>query len=308
MKTKLIANPTAGKQQLTDLWLKKIHPFLKTTLPPFDFEFTRHKNHATEITRVSLQEGYELIIAMGGDGTLNEVLNGFFAEGRPINKDASLAVLPFGSGSDFCRSLSLPRNYRKAASHIVSGKTEWIDVGRVSFENSRFPPRYFINIAEAGAGATVVKCVNALNKSIPPVLRYLAGTIQGFAKYKNQKITLTGDDQTFSDINLTNLVVANGRFCGHGMLLAPNARLDDGLFDVVIFKDLNLLKFIRRFPQLYTKNKTWETELCTAFRAKNVHIVNCENESLLETETDGDAVGLGPANFTLLPRALKIRI
>lgn len=308
MKIKLIANPSAGSQKLQKKWLHEISPFLKEKLPPFDFEFTREKHHATEIARESIKHGYNMIVAMGGDGTLNEVLNGFFEKGEMINPEAGLGILPFGSGGDFIRSLNFERTYKKAYEHLLSPHFTPIDVVVAKFDTPEIPDRYFINISETGLGASIMKRVNAKNRMIPSLLRYVSGSFQGFKDYKNIPIEITLDDNEHLDVNITNLIIANGQYFGRGMRPAPDAVLDDGVLDIVVIKDMSWSKFIICFPELYTKKKRVSKNVFKRYRAKSIR-VRCKNDKdILETEVDGELCGSGSVAFSILPKALNIKI
>ncbi len=323
----IIANPVAGGNNLRKRWKRHLEPFLTKHLLKFDHKFTRAPGHATLLTREAIKAGYRVIVSMGGDGTLNEVVNGFFENGHQINPKTELGILPFGSGGDFIRTLKIERNYEKTIKRIKSKKCKKVDVGRVRFRDKRYNDRYFINIAEIGLGAAIMKHVNAKNRLLPALVRYLTGTFQGILKYKNIPVTLNlfprtrepGNPRTKSlmsqaskshrsDINLTNLIVANGQYFGRGMRPAPHAKLDDGVFDVVVIKDITLLKFLLHFPQMYTKKKLISSKVLETYQAHKVSLKALNRNPKLKCEVDGETYGQGDMTLQIIPGAIKVRV
>lgn len=307
-KTILIANPNAGNRSLMKRWDKEIYPFLKDTLKKFDVEFTKKMGDATNLSTQACHDGYELIISMGGDGTLNEVVNGFFNNGSLINQDSTLGILPFGSGGDFVRTLRFDHNYKKAATHLTTKKTKMIDVGIIEYSNTDYNPRYFINIAEIGLGGAIMKRVNAKNKRVPAIMRYLTGSFQGFLDYQNIKARIHLKPQGSHQVNLTNLIIANGQYFGRGMRPAPQAKLDDGLFDVVVIKNLNFAKFIINFPQIYMAKKFVSSDILDYFQAEQIKVEVVNKDDRLSTELDGENHGEGNQLIRILPQVLRLKV
>lgn len=304
----LVVNPSAGKGQLGKKWESEIHPFLSDKLKNFDFEFTKKPGDATRITAQALRHGYTMIVSMGGDGTLNECLNGFFSGGTNEYPDCVLGLLPFGSGGDFARSINLPRNYREAVKHLITKKTKRIDIGRASFPESRIASRYFINIANTGLVALIMKEVNGMNRSVPPLARYLSGTMMGFVQSKNIKVRMRITPQGTHTVNLTNVIVANGQYFGKGMRQTPQAKLDDGLFDVLVIKNATLAQLIMHFPQLYGVKTSLPNKIIENYRATEVAISLVDATDKLYSEMDGENYGEGGVVFQIVPQAIKIKI
>lgn len=307
-KIMLIANPMAGNKALSAKWNKEIYPFLKENIPAFSFEFTKRKGHATQLAAQAIENGYQLIVSMGGDGTNNEIVNGFFDGQRPRNPDACFGVLPFGSGGDFIRTLGIERDFKKAALRLNSKKFLSIDIGRVEFSLKNHPARYFINAAEVGLGALIMNRVNSKNKTWPALIRYVTGSFQGFLDYKNTLVDLTLDNKKKTNINLTNLIVANGQYFGRGMRPAPKAKLDDGLFDILVIKDLNFLKFVKNFHKLYGKKKRLPTSILETHRCRAIEVQVHHAPGQLKTELDGETCGSGHQKISLLPGVLKFKV
>ncbi|MCP5464359.1 MAG: diacylglycerol kinase family lipid kinase [Deltaproteobacteria bacterium] len=307
-RTFLIANPTAGHGQLKRQWKSRIQPFLKKELAHFDFEFTKNKAHATELTQQALQNGYNLIVAMGGDGTINEVINGFFEKGKNTHPEACLGILPFGSGGDFIRSLKFERDYQKAAHHLQGKKTKAIDVGWIKFKDRKQADRYFVNIANVGLVAEIMSKVNSKYKRLPALARYLSGSFQGFFSHHNQDVRLHLAGKGAMETKLTNLIIANGSYFGRGMHPAPNARLDDGLFEIILLKDMSFLKLCLHFPEIYARKKVASASFLDHHESASIQIESLGEKDALRYEMDGEVYGHGDAQITLLKQKLKIKI
>ncbi|MFH1356916.1 MAG: diacylglycerol kinase family protein [bacterium] len=312
-KTFFIINPTAGGKNISAYWNNTLLTPIKKQFPKSDFAFTQKVGHASLLTAKALKEGYKRIICVGGDGTLNEVINGFFKNNKPINPRAALGIIPSGSGGDFVRSLGIKHDIIKALRVIKKDRTKKIDVGHVSFKNKNIKPRLFINIAEAGLGAIVMTHVNNKNRKLPALYRYLSGTLQGFANYKNIPVTITLSHRPIDpstprtiETNLTNLVIANGQYFGRGMRPAPKAKLDDGLFDVIVIKDLNWLKFLSHFPEIYKQRKKIASQFFQTFQTAKITIKPLSKSDTVLSELDGENYGKGEMSFEILPKALKI--
>ncbi|MBF0103806.1 MAG: diacylglycerol kinase family lipid kinase [Deltaproteobacteria bacterium] len=307
-KIMLIANPNAGDKTLKAKWNNEIYPFLRDKLKNFEVTFTKKQGDATRIASEACHNAYQLILAMGGDGTLNEVVNGFFKDGQLINPEAVLGILPYGSGGDFVRTLRFDHSYKKAAVHLTTRKTKQIDLGMIEYSNPKYKPRYFINIAETGLGGAIMKRVNAKNKKIPALARYITGSFQGFMDYKNCPVRIHLKPQGTHEVNLTNLIIANGQYFGRGMRPAPQAKLDDGLFDVVVIKNMSLSKFVINFPQIYMSKKFVSSNILDFFQASEIKVEAVDKSHKLLTEVDGENHGEGNIRIKILPGVLKIKV
>jgi YegS/Rv2252/BmrU family lipid kinase len=304
----LIVNPSAGQGVLGKSWESEVFPFLSQQLRNFEFEFTKKPGDATKLAAQAFKQGYTLVVSMGGDGTLNECVNGYFENGAPINPHAALGLLPFGSGGDFARSIQMPRDYKLAVKHLLTRKIKQIDVGLAHFPGKRMAPRYFINIANAGAVAMIMKRVNSMNRRIPPLARYLAGTALGFVDSKNIKVRIRLTPQGTHVVNLTNLVVANGQYFGKGMRPAPQAKIDDGLFDVVVLKNASLSQLVINLPQLYGMKTTIPNKIVETYRASEVSVSLINPANKLYTEMDGENYGEGEVVFSIVPGVVNFKI
>ncbi len=309
----LIANPAAGSGRLRSEWKAVIEPNLKKILGPFTVHFTSGPGQAQTLARKAFASGAKLVVAMGGDGTLNEVLNGYFRKSRPINPQAEIGILPFGSGGDFIRSTPIEKDYLLAARRLVQGKAHALDVGLINFDNPQIAPRYFLNIANIGLVANIMNRVNRMNRKLPALGRYVAGSLQGFFDYTGAraKITLApekGHKLISYTVNLTNLTIANGRYFGRGMIPAPEALLNDGVFDIFLLKDFKTPDFLVMLPQLYLKKKNIRAHLFKTCHSHKITIQPVGKNSHFLVEADGETIGAGGVTVSLLPGGVRVRM
>ena len=179
-KVQVIVNPYSARGKTEYRW-ESIKSVIKHYFTEFKYVFTEKPNQATEIAREVLSEGFNLIIGIGGDGTLNEIANGFFSGNtkRVINDEASLGMIPSGTGSDFIRFLKIPRDFKESVELIKNSKQKKIDVGKITYPGSgpEIPHRYFINIADFGLGADVIKKLSTVPESKRSPFSYYSGLL-----------------------------------------------------------------------------------------------------------------------------------
>lgn len=303
----LIANPAAGKGRLGKDWEAVIAPLLKSKLGSFDHAFTTRSGEASEIVERALStEKYSAVVVLGGDGTLNEVVNGFMAIPPETRNRVALGVLPFGSGGDFARTIGMPRRFEDALDALLCAEIQQIDVGVAEFTDARFTKRHFANIANAGVVASVMLKVNRMPRKWPALWRYLVGSVKGFGAFENVLTRISFDGGAPRDILLTNLIVANGRYFGRGMKPAPSANLQDGLFDVIIFKNASLGIFLKNLPRLYRGKISGSSASHETFRCKTVSVEVLNLEKVLPIEMDGENCGQSSVAFRILPGAIRL--
>lgn len=303
LKTKFVVNPTAGNQAVSKKW-PKVESRLKTTLNDYFVEFTQAKGDAAKITRAAIKDAFENIIVVGGDGTLNEVVNGFFEDGRLINPDTNLGIIPMGTGSDWVRSFDTTFDVEQLVDHIRRRKTSKCDVGRLhcAAESGNLRTHFFINVADAGFGGALAGRVNKSNKAFGSFLSYFLGLLQTLATFKRQIIRIRVDDRYSEESKAFAVVVANGQFFGGGMWVAPKAKMADGLFEVVIIGDMSRTEVLLNMAKLY-KGTLAEHPKVTCLRGKRVVL---ESDADVYLEADGELPGKLPVTFEVLPQALNI--
>ena len=300
MKTFVIANPKAAGGRVAAKW-GRLYATVSSSLGSTTVRFTGHQGHAIELTREALREGYERIVVVGGDGTLNEVVNGFFdEEGKSINSEAILAVIPAGTGGDFARSIGMRGVNPEDAFRTATIRP--VDTGVVQCGGHH---RHFINIASFGSTGLVIDRVNKASKTI---LRgkasYFFETIVGLSQYKNQKVRLRVDDHFDEVMSVNCVAVASGRYFGGSMKVAPKAVLDDGLFDVVMIADMSALEFVRHNKRIYSGTHL-ELDQISLVRGSRV-VAEPVGDGAVCIECDGERPGDLPATFDILPQSIKL--
>ncbi len=301
-RTTVIVNPNSQGGKLRERW----HEVSETLSRAFPFEeaMTTGKGDATKLTREALRAGAERIVAVGGDGTINEVVNGFFENGVAIAPDASLGMIPFGTGGDFRRTLKLPTEVADAAAVIAANQRIKIDVGRLDFTTMTggAETRMFANIASFGVSGVVDRLVNESGKKLGR-LSFMLATARATWSYKNQRVQLVLDGKDRVEATINTVAVANGRYFGGGMMVAPNAEIDDGTFDVIAIGDLGFGELLTSGRRLF-KGTHLAMDKVTARRAKLVEAEGIDPGSVIELDVDGENPGKLPARFEVVPSAL----
>lgn len=300
----VVVNPASANGKTGKQWPEMAAVMEQEGLS-FVHTFTEQPDHATEITRSYLKEGYELIVSVGGDGTANEVVNGFFENEQLINKNASASFISTGTGRDLARTINIPADTKAAVRQIINSKPRKIDLGRVNFINNQGSEedRFFINIAGLGLDGETACRVNRTSKALGGFVSFLWGTVVTLALYKNKNMAITVDGQLICDEPITIVVIGNGRYFGGGMFVAPHAEINDGLFDVIILRNLSKPNLLMNLPRVYGGTHLSHPRI-SSLRGTEVSITST-GEALLEL--DGEQIGQAPARFKLVPQALYIK-
>ncbi|MDY0095685.1 MAG: diacylglycerol kinase family lipid kinase, partial [Candidatus Vecturithrix sp.] len=304
-KITAIVNPTSGAGKAGKTWTT-IQAALERELELITVVETRQKLDAVVLTRQALQSGAETIIAVGGDGTLNEVVNGFFKDGAPIQPSAKLAVLLRGTGSDFVKTCTLPKTIEELTQSIKNGISAPCDVVRTIVTPIPGEPseRYFINVADVGIGGPVVDLVNKSSKRLGGKITFLLAGIRATLQSKNFRMNVKLDGEILCEQRPHYFAaIANGRYFGGGIYIAPQARLNDGWFDVVLAGDFSLFEKIFKFlPHLYT-GKIGELQKTRSLRGQRLHI---SADPPILIEADGELIGQTDVLFEMLPSAIQM--
>jgi YegS/Rv2252/BmrU family lipid kinase len=302
-----IINPQAGGGKSAQE-LKELLAEIEAVYGNAKIVFTERKLHATELAREAVKTAAELIVAVGGDGTISEVAAGFFDEEgkamKPVRQAPALGILPAGSGSDYARTLGIPRASAIALQILQTKKTKTVDAGLVEFVglNGQKTKRIFINIADVGIGGEVVDILERQGKRLGSFLSYQLATLRGLIGYKNKNLEITIDKKQKFDGTYNGIIVALGKYFGSGMKIAPNAEPDDGYFDVVMLGDMSKLEMVAKMQKVRNGSHIFDKKV-TVHRAKHVSI-RADARALLDC--DGEMPGECPAEFTILPAALKV--
>ncbi len=300
-----VVNPEAALGRASSFW-PTLQAQLREKIGPFPWDWTRSPLHATFLVRSALQQGYDYIVSVGGDGTHNEVLNGFFTGGAILNPRATLAVVPCGSGSDLCRTLGISSTIVSALETILSGREQKVDVGRLQFSHpSRSAcERLFLNIASLGLSARVNRNLRSQPRFLGGPGRFFLATVRTLIVNRNHRVSLKIDGEVFPDQLISTVAAANGQFFGGGMRIAPHARVDDGLLDVVMIGAVSLLDFMRWGPRFYQGKYVRHPRI----QYRKARTILATSEAVVPVEVDGETVGILPASFTVLPGAVRIRV
>jgi len=300
VKTTFIVNPASANGATGRRWAEVSRRLRELGLE-HETAMTEAPGHATKLAADALLAGVDSVIAVGGDGTLNEVANGFFSDGR--YPAAGLGLLPLGTGGDFRRTLGLPLDLEAAALAFERRKLRLIDVGRIQMTGLDGQPytRHFVNIADAGIGGVVVERVNSTSKRLGGRVSFQYASLRVLMSYQPQEVEVKSAEGTFSG-RAQNIVIANCQYFGGGMWVAPGAEPDDGLFDVVIFGDIARMEAIRSINSIY-KGAHVSNPKVRRWKSAKVE-VNTKERVLVDV--DGEMCGVLPATFEVLPKALPV--
>lgn len=302
LKSVAIINPASADNTTGKKWLEIAELFKKTDIKIKEV-FTTKPSDATTLTKEHLKDGYNLIISVGGDGTLNEVVNGFFEYAYPINENASLGIICQGTGGDFIKTVGIPKNEKLAVQCIKQNNIKKIDVGCARlWKNDKEIIRYFINIADVGIGGEVVKRVNNSPKRFGGFISFLHATLVTFWTYKNQRAKIIIDDEIEKEVVLNSLIIANGQYFGGGMRIVPHANLSDGVFDVLIMGDLTKKELYLNIAHVYKGTHLKQPKI-EVLQAKSIKVFS---QTPLLLDIDGEDAGYTPAEFNILPKMINV--
>ena len=293
----VIVNPASAGGTTKDVW-PQIASDLRTYFGSYQTAFTSRSGEASSLASSAARKGVKLIIACGGDGTVSEVANGILESG----KDAELGILPSGTGGDFRRTLEIPSNTREAANVLRTGRTRRIDVGRVSFfdESGNEVTRFFLGVASCGMSTKVIERVKNNGAS------FAASLIKTALGSTATRLVVQVDDSRERTLSVANLCIANARYFGGGMKIAPGAKLTDGQFDVVNVGDLGALKTVVSAPRVYFGSHLSMSEVSHTL-ARKVVVRPANRDESVSLEVDGELPGKLPATFQIIPAALRVR-
>jgi len=267
---------------------------------------TWESGDAEALARDAASAGAEVVVAVGGDGTVNEVVNGFFAEGKVINPQAALGLIPRGTGGDFRRAFGWELDLESALARLRTDTTEPFDVGLAEYVNhqGQTESRYFANIASFGVSAAIAHEVNVGSKSLGGNLSFLWGTLKTLAKHKDPQVRLQVDGGEPETIGITAIAAANGRYFGSGMCVAPKAITHDGRFDLTLWRDYTLADFVIKSKGVYNGNHiTW-----TKTRYSQCRTLSAESDQEVFLEMDGEVPGRLPCRISILPSAIRLKV
>ena len=307
----VIANPKSAAGATRDKW-SAIASDLRTHFGPFAVAFTKGPGDGIEIARRAAGSGRAFIIACGGDGTINEIANGILRSGM----DVELGIFPSGTGGDFRRTIGMPSEPREAARALREGTTKSIDVGKVSFIDLEGHPakRYFLNISSFGLAASIIERVKGTTSlswlpldNVRGRASFALSTLQEVVALGATAVRVRIDDKEERTLQTVNFCVANARFFGGGMMIAPAAKINDGFLDVINIGDINTAKIILNAYTLYRGTHLDLPEVKDTL-AKRVEARPLNPDQEIHIEIDGELPGKLPAIYEVVPRALRVRV
>jgi YegS/Rv2252/BmrU family lipid kinase len=307
VKTIVIVNPQAGNGRTEKIW-PNIESALEKSIGSFEVLQTTCRGDATDLSRRILAVDTVRIVAVGGDGHLNEVLNGFIENDLPVNPEARLSFVMTGTGCDFQRSLGISGKWQNAAAKLKDAKVRKIDVGKVTYTaaDKTQKIRYFDNIASFGLSGAVDHCLehSRLRDYLGGSPLFLWATIKTVFTHPNQSIRFRINDGPEEEICSRLGLLANGRYFGGAMHAAPEAELDDGLLDLLMLKEISVAKFLWHLPKIY---KGTHLKIPEIFFQK-VRKFTAESSEQVILDIDGESPGYLAATFEVLPKILNLQI
>ena len=261
----------------------------------FETQFTQH---ATQLCKQAVDDNYTCIISCGGDGTLNECANGILQ--NQSQAKVQLALLPLGTGNDFARTVYAKNNLAILKKNIVENKIRLIDAGKIILHDNA-PPHYFINIADAGFGAAVVQHMLLSKNTFGKKNQYHLSILRTFFSYKKLQLEITADDFYYKG-KVMMVAIANGKYFGSGMGIAPDAKIDDGLFNVVLIGDISIVDYLLNVQKLKDAEKLNHKAVMYC-KAKKIAIKNIDTQHLF-CEADGELMGSGNVEIEMMERVI----
>lgn len=295
MRSYFIVNPRSANGKTARRW-PAIKQAFESALGPLDFALTEAKGHATKLALTAQANGFEKIVAVGGDGTLHEVLNG-------LSERAVLGYYPSGTGQDFSQTMGIAgRSMAEHVQRILKGEQQRIDVGLVTY---RLPEggqaaRKFINVSSLGFSAHVVQRVNRSSKRLGGKATFILGVLRSLLFLKNTPLRIEVDGAEFFSGRSLIVTMANGRFFGGSMMIAPQAEVDDGLFEVVVVGRMGRIEVLRNIGSIYAGTHLAHPKIKLT-RGRTITISSAETAWV---EADGELLGMTEAKFQILRQAV----
>jgi YegS/Rv2252/BmrU family lipid kinase len=304
-RTFVVVNPASAAGRTRGRW-PMIEAALRGALGSFEHAFTEGPQHAIELSRGALAEGYEMIVAVGGDGTCGEVLTGFYDPKPGTVASAVIGILPQGTGCDFPRTLGWSGDLQQCCARLTGRATRPLDVGLVRFQDHRGADavRLFMNVVSFGCGGAVAEAVARANKRLGARLAFTITTFKTLARYRDQEIEISIDGGSPSTRVVTNFAICNAQYFGGGMRVSPTAVIDDGHFDTTLWSGYGLLDLVRYRAKMYSGAHT-ALAGTTVGQARQVTATSRERVLL---DVDGENPGTLPVEVRILPGALALKV
>jgi len=305
MKAHVILNPASSAGRTGRRQAEILAAIERHLGKAFSLFVTKRPHEATSFARKASLSGAGIIIAVGGDGTIQEVVNGLMEAGSDLARRPQLGIINAGTGHGFAQSLGLPAGLDGQCAAIASGTVRRVDIGRASFTNGRGRrlERYFVNECQAGIGGRVVEKVQTGHKKLGGSLAFGLATLTAALSYPNRPIRYSVDDGPEDEGRFVGIVAANGSAMAGGMRLAPQATVEDGRLDIVFMHGQTLPERLRNFPKIYSGTHLGSPKF-SCRRGRSLSLASAESVSF---EADGEMFGHLPCRIDVLPSALELR-
>ncbi len=298
---KLIVNPLAGAGKSAREW-PHILQCLQSDELSFDYELTTFKGHAIEMAQAAVEQGYHIVVAVGGDGTIHEVVNGLH-KARGLDR-VQMGIIGTGTGGDYIRTIGISCHIQDACHRLKNPRNLVVDLGFTEFmQNGVKNDRLFVNLAGIGFAAEIVRATTQTFKKMGSVPSYLMGLLSTLVLYRNQPVSVTIDGE-LSEITICTMLMSLGKYCGGAMKAAPNADPTDGLFDVVLISDLSKPDLLWSLPSIYKGTHLTHPKVCV----KRAQEVTIQTDTRAALQADGELLGETPCSFRILPAALTLAV
>jgi len=301
LNTRVIVNPAAGAGATAKKW-PRIRKALESSGIRFEHDLTEAPGHATELAKSAVGRGYDMVVSVGGDGTLNEIVNGLYSAGA--NGTVMLGIISTGTGKDYIKTVGIPRPYEEACLRLCNPKKIVVDLGTVEYiSNGRMEKRIFVNFAGLGLDAEIVRATTWRFKALGSMPSYLMGVFSSLVLHRNKDVVITLDGKT-EKRRVDEVLVNNGKYGGGGMLPAPDADLKDGILNVLIINAASKPELVWALPRIYKGTHGTHPKV-TMRRARMIEVQSAQP---MLVQADGELLGEAPARFDVLPAALTVAI
>ncbi|TNE47243.1 MAG: diacylglycerol kinase family lipid kinase [Deltaproteobacteria bacterium] len=301
-----IVNPMSGGGRTRSKWESYV-PQLQNALGDVSFRYTEGLGSATALAQQAVEEGYRLFVSVGGDGTNNEVLNGLLKpSGELLHPELQFAFFPMGSGVDLRRSQPYASNLQQLIQQVQHGTVQHVDVGKVTFQSDQGTEtsRFFLNISSIGMSSMVTAAINRSRKPLGGTAAYLWYSLIAMIRFQNPTMKVTLGDATPLEGRQNLIIVGNGKYFGGGMKAAPDAEMDDGLFDVVVIGDYSSAELILNGSKVYSGAHIHLPKT----QVHRVSRLTVETDRPIPIDIDGELLGQPKANYELLHQRLPLRL
>lgn len=304
-KVHAIVNPHAGHGKAGKKW-PLILEYLQTLGFDVSWQLTERRWHAYHIAKEYTEEGAKLLISVGGEGVLNEILNGMFAPSVDSGKLPTMAMVPIGTGTDLSRTLHIPKEYHGAVDIIKNGREIKMDIGKIFFQlGNRTWVRYFINASDAGLGGAVARISNSIPKTLGGFLTFLFSSLTALLSFRRMKLNISVDGKLVDAGLMTIVGALNGQFFGGGMHAAPMAVVDDGIMEFIYVKDTTFFKFLSKVLARVYEGEHLAYHKVHVRRGRELTI---EGDKAFLVDVDGEVEKARKIRVEVLPKAIGILV